>query len=99
MELYAIRRESGIYKYCLIKEAPIPLHITSPSTIYPVLYIFDIPSILRLSHTMSQDIPYYVPNVPSISGTCPMTTLHILAYPFFDDIKNDHCMHNLQNIT
>jgi hypothetical protein len=30
MELYAMRRESGIYKYCLIEKAPIPLHMTSP---------------------------------------------------------------------
>ncbi|RIA91119.1 hypothetical protein C1645_822515 [Glomus cerebriforme] len=38
MELYAMRRESGIYKYCLIEEAPIPLHMTSPSAIYPLIY-------------------------------------------------------------
>src|SRR2546421_5688898 len=38
MELYAMHRESGIYKYCLIEEAPIPLHMTSPSAIYPLIY-------------------------------------------------------------
>ena len=38
MELYAMRRESGIYKYCLIEEAPIPLHMTSPSAIYPLIH-------------------------------------------------------------
>ncbi|PKY34846.1 hypothetical protein RhiirB3_420947, partial [Rhizophagus irregularis] len=31
LELYAMRKESGIYKYCLIEEATIPLHMTSPS--------------------------------------------------------------------
>ena len=38
MELYAMRRESGIYKYCLIEKAPIPLHMTSPSAIYPLIH-------------------------------------------------------------
>src|SRR6266542_743483 len=38
MELYAMRRESGIYKYCLIEEALIPLHITLPSAIYPLIH-------------------------------------------------------------
>ena len=35
MELYAMRRESG---NCLIEEAPIPLHMTSPSAIYPLIH-------------------------------------------------------------
>ena len=38
MKLYAMRRESGIYKYCLIEEALIPLHMTSPSAIYPLIH-------------------------------------------------------------
>ena len=38
MELYAMHRESGIYKYCLIEEALIPLHMTSPSAIYPLIH-------------------------------------------------------------
>ena len=38
MELYAMRRESGIYKYCLIEEVPIPLHMTSPNAIYPLIH-------------------------------------------------------------
>jgi hypothetical protein len=38
MELYVMRRESGIYKYCLIEEAPIPLHMTSSSAIYPLIH-------------------------------------------------------------
>jgi len=38
IELYAIWKESGIYKYCLIEEATIPLHIISPSTVYPLIY-------------------------------------------------------------
>ena len=38
MELYAMHKESGIYKYCLIEEALIPLHMTSPNTIYPLIH-------------------------------------------------------------
>ena len=38
IELYAMHRESGIYKYCLIEETPIPLHMTSPSAIYPLIH-------------------------------------------------------------
>jgi hypothetical protein len=38
MELYAMRKELGIYKYCLIEEAPIPLHMTLPSAIYPLIH-------------------------------------------------------------
>src|SRR2546430_16203519 len=38
MELYAMRKESGIYKYCLIEEATIPLHRTSPSAVYPLIH-------------------------------------------------------------
>src|SRR3954454_1024627 len=34
MELYAMRRELDIYKYCLIEEALILLHMTSLSIIY-----------------------------------------------------------------
>ena len=33
IELYAMRKESGIYKYCLIEEATIPLHMTLPSAV------------------------------------------------------------------
>ena len=28
----------GIYKYCLIEEATIPLHMTSPSAVYPLIH-------------------------------------------------------------
>src|SRR5436305_13676825 len=38
MELHTMRRESGIYQSCLIEEAPIPLHMTSPSAIYPLIH-------------------------------------------------------------
>jgi len=38
MELYVMRRESGIYKYCLIEEALILLHMTSPSAIYLLIH-------------------------------------------------------------
>ena len=38
IEFYAMRRESGIYKYCLIEEATIPLHMTSPSAVYPPIH-------------------------------------------------------------
>ena len=38
MELYAMRKELGIYKYCLIEEATIPLHITFPSAIYLLIH-------------------------------------------------------------
>ncbi|RIA98851.1 hypothetical protein C1645_812341 [Glomus cerebriforme] len=38
IELYAIRKESSIYKYCLIEEATILLHMTSPSAIYPLIH-------------------------------------------------------------
>ena len=38
MELYAIRKESGIYKYCLIEKATIPLHMTSLSAVYPLIH-------------------------------------------------------------
>ena len=37
MELYAMQKESGIYKYCLIEEATILLHMTSPSAIYQLI--------------------------------------------------------------
>jgi hypothetical protein len=38
IELYAMRKESSIYKYCLIEEATIPLHMTSPSAVYPLIH-------------------------------------------------------------
>ena len=38
MELYTMKKESGIYKYCLIEEATIPLHMTSPSVIYWLIH-------------------------------------------------------------
>ncbi|RGB23829.1 hypothetical protein C1646_773944 [Rhizophagus diaphanus] len=38
IELYALRKKSGIYKYCLIEEATIPLHMTSPNAVYPLIY-------------------------------------------------------------
>ncbi|GBB86198.1 hypothetical protein RclHR1_12630015 [Rhizophagus clarus] len=38
IELYAMRKESGIYKYCLIEEATIPLHMTSSSAVYPLIH-------------------------------------------------------------
>jgi hypothetical protein len=38
MELYVMRRESDIYKYCLIEEALIPLHMTLSSAIYQLIH-------------------------------------------------------------
>ena len=38
MELYAMRKESGIYKYCLIEEAIIPLHMTFPNIVYSLIH-------------------------------------------------------------
>ena len=38
IELYAMQKESSIYKYCLIKEATIPLHMTSPNVIYLLIH-------------------------------------------------------------
>ena len=37
-ELYTMRKESGIYKYCLIEKATIPLHMTSPSAVYLLIH-------------------------------------------------------------
>ena len=34
-----MHRESGIYKYCLIEEATIPLHMISPSAIYSLIHV------------------------------------------------------------
>ena len=34
-----MRRESGIYKYCLIEKATILLYITSSNAIYPLIYV------------------------------------------------------------
>ena len=38
IELYAMQKELSIYKYCLIEDAPIPLHMTSPSAIYQLIH-------------------------------------------------------------
>ena len=38
IELYAMRKESGIYKYCLIEEVTIPLHMISPNAVYPLIH-------------------------------------------------------------
>ncbi len=38
MKLYVMCRKSGIYKYCLIERALIPLHMTLPSAIYLLIY-------------------------------------------------------------
>src|SRR3954470_22390092 len=38
MELYAMRRELGIYKYCLIEEVLISLHMTLPNAIYSLIH-------------------------------------------------------------
>ncbi|RGB29539.1 hypothetical protein C1646_795274 [Rhizophagus diaphanus] len=38
IELYAMRKESDIYKYCLIEKVTIPLHMTSLSAVYPLIH-------------------------------------------------------------
>ncbi|RGB26630.1 hypothetical protein C1646_720589 [Rhizophagus diaphanus] len=38
LELYVMWKESGIYKYCLIEEATIPLYMTSSSAVYPLIH-------------------------------------------------------------
>ena len=48
IELYAMRKESDIYKYCLIEEVTIPLHMTSPSAVYPLIHAL---MILRMAVT------------------------------------------------
>ncbi|CAG8713310.1 6475_t:CDS:1, partial [Gigaspora rosea] len=48
MEFYVMRRELSIYKYCLIEEAPIPLHMTLLSAIYPLIHAL---IILRIAIT------------------------------------------------
>ncbi|RIA91188.1 hypothetical protein C1645_822345 [Glomus cerebriforme] len=39
IELYAMRKESGIYKYCLIEQTTIPLHMTFPSAVYLLIHM------------------------------------------------------------
>ena len=39
IELYAMHKESDIYKYCLIKKATIPLHMTLPNAIYSLIHV------------------------------------------------------------
>jgi hypothetical protein len=39
IELYAMQKESGIYKYCLIEEVTIPLHMTFPSAVYLLIHV------------------------------------------------------------
>jgi len=39
IELYAIHKESGIYKYWLIEKVIILLHMTSSNAIYPLIYV------------------------------------------------------------
>jgi hypothetical protein len=34
-----MRKELGIYKYCLIEEATIPWHMTLPSAVYLLIHI------------------------------------------------------------
>jgi len=48
IELYAMRKESGIYKYCLIEKATILLYITFLSIIYLLIYAL---MILRMAVT------------------------------------------------
>jgi len=38
IELYAMQKESDIYKYCLIEKAIISLHSTLPSSIYLLIH-------------------------------------------------------------
>ncbi|RGB43471.1 hypothetical protein C1646_749698 [Rhizophagus diaphanus] len=48
---------------------------------------FSCPKHFRLSHTMSQAVPHYVPVVPSISRTCPSTTLDADTQIYFMYMK------------
>ncbi len=34
-----MHKESGIYKYCLIEKATIPLHMTSSNAVYPLIHV------------------------------------------------------------
>ena len=43
-----MRKELDIYKYCLIEEVTIPLHMTSPSAVYPLIHVL---LILRMAVT------------------------------------------------
>jgi hypothetical protein len=39
MELYVMRKELGIYKYCMIEKAPIPLsRVSTVDGVYPVIH-------------------------------------------------------------
>jgi len=38
IELYAMHKESGIYKYCLIEKVTILLYMTSPNVIYQLIH-------------------------------------------------------------
>ncbi|SRR6266498_1378689 len=48
IELYAMQKESDIYKYYLIEKATIPLHITSSEAIYLLIHAL---MILRIAIT------------------------------------------------
>ncbi|CAG8784431.1 4899_t:CDS:2, partial [Racocetra persica] len=39
LEIYAMRKETGIFKYCLLEQAPIPLHIATPTDVYALIHI------------------------------------------------------------
>ncbi|CAG8790562.1 23253_t:CDS:2, partial [Gigaspora rosea] len=39
LEIYAMRKETGIFKYCLLEQAPIPLHIATPPDVYALIHV------------------------------------------------------------
>ncbi|CAG8631527.1 7966_t:CDS:2 [Diversispora eburnea] len=38
LEIYAMRKETGIFKYCILDQAPIPLHIATPNDVYRLIH-------------------------------------------------------------
>lgn len=38
LEIYAMRKETGIFKYCILDQAPIPLHMATPNDVYRLIH-------------------------------------------------------------
>ncbi|CAG8559672.1 10779_t:CDS:2, partial [Scutellospora calospora] len=38
LEIYAMRKKTGIFKYCILDQAPIPLHIATPNDVYRLIH-------------------------------------------------------------
>ncbi|CAG8458771.1 11988_t:CDS:2 [Dentiscutata erythropus] len=97
LELYTMRKESGIYKYGLLERAPIPLRLTSHNDMYSLIHVFheNWLKVYNLNEISYGVLPYIAPELFQRKALTLRTAVACILFKILydsEEVYSDHSM-------